>query len=227
MNDFSIFNTPHLIVLLLTVSVSVIFVVIGRKYHSAHTVLAWILIVLIIITTIASVVDKYVYGYLSIENSLPMQLCDWVIIFVLITFITKSIYSYEVAYFWGLGGTLQALITPDITVNFPSYAFIIFFLNHSSIIISIVYFTFVFRLRPYPSSIKRTFIWAQVYFVCAFTVNLVLGTNYGFIMEKPVKASLIDYLGAWPYYLISLEIIALISFFIYYLPFYIKDRFSR
>lgn len=227
MNDFTIFNTPHLVVLVSTVLVSLAFVFVGRKYPSSQKLLSWTLVVLIVITTIAAAADKYVNGYLSIENHLPMHLCDWVIVFVLVTFITKSIYSYEVAYFWGLGGTLQALITPDIILNYPSRAFIIFFVNHSSIIISLIYFTFVFKLRPYLPSIKRTFIWSQVYFICAFTVNLILGTNYGFLMHKPGQGSVIDYLGPWPYYLISLEFLALLSFFIYYLPFWIKDKISR
>lgn len=227
MSDFTIFNTPHLVVLILTALISVAFVIIGRRYPTSQKTLSLILVVLIVVTTVAAAADKYVNGYLSIENHLPMHLCDWVIVFVLVTFITKSIYSYEVAYFWGLGGTLQALITPDIVLNYPSRAFIIFFVNHSSIIISIIYFTFVFRLRPYLPSIKRTFLWSQVYFVSAFTVNLILGTNYGFLMEKPGQGSLIDYLGPWPYYLISLEIMALISFFIYYSPFWIKDKFFR
>ena len=92
--------------------------------------------------------------------------------------------------------------------------------------ISLVYFTFVYKLRPYPVSIKRTFIWAQVYFIFALLVDIILGTDYGFIMHKPEQESIIDLLGPWPYYLISLEFLALISFFIYYLPFYIKDKFT-
>lgn len=227
MDNFYIFNTPHIVTIALTIFIAALFVLIGRRYPQAKNIISWTLIVMIVFSTVAGAADKYANGYLSIDNHLPMHLCDWVIAFVLVTFITKSIYSYEVAYFWGLGGTLQALITPDITLNYPSRAFIIFFINHSSIIISLVYFTFVYKLRPYPASIKRTFIWTQIYFVCAFTVNLILGTNYGFIMHKPGQGSLIDYLGPWPYYLISLEIIGLISFFIYYLPFFLKDRFTK
>jgi uncharacterized membrane protein YwaF len=42
-------------------------------------------------------------------------------------------------------------------------------------------------------------------------------------MEKPPTASLIDVLGPWPWYLLALEGIAFVIFFILYLPFAIKD----
>ena len=227
MNDFTLFNLPHIIVLILTVVFSFAFAYTARKFPSTEKPISWTLIIIIILTTSAFITDKYVNGYLSIKGDLPMQLCDWVIILVIITFITRSQYSYETAYFWAMGGTLQALITPDITVNFPSPGFIIFFANHASIIISIIYFTFAFRLRPYPVSIRRTFIWTQVYFISALLINIILGANYGFIMYKPEQGSILNFMGPWPYYLISLEILALISFFIYYLPFYINDKLSK
>ena len=227
MNRFEIFNTPHLIVLLLTVLISVLFVVIPKKfkYPPVKNTISLLLFISIVFSTLFAIIDKYINGYLYAPLNMPMQLCDWVMLFVLVTFITKSQYAYEITYFWGLGGTLQALITPDLAFNYPSWIFVIFFINHSTIIISIIYFTFVFGLRPYLVSIKRVFLWSQVFFFFAFITNVIFDTNYGFLMEKPIKASLFDYLGPWPLYLLSLEIVGLLSFFIYYLPFLIKDKY--
>ncbi|GAE48250.1 hypothetical protein JCM21738_5338 [Mesobacillus boroniphilus JCM 21738] len=44
-----------------------------------------------------------------------------------------------------------------------------------------------------------------------------------YISEKPVNPSLIDYLGPWPWYILSLEAIALGTFFILYLPFWLMN----
>ncbi len=229
MDRFEIFNLPHLAVLILTVLISILFVIIPKKFRNpfVKNSISILLFSTIIFSTLFALIDKSTNGYLFAPNNLPMHLCDWVMIFVLVTFITKSQFSYELTYFWGLGGTLQALLTPDLTINYPSWSFILFFINHAAIIISIIYFTFVFRLRPYPVSIKRVFVWAQIYFVSAFITNLIFNTNYGFLMEKPGQGSLLDFLGPWPFYLISLEIMALLSFIIYYLPFYIKDKISK
>ena len=41
------------------------------------------------------------------------------------------------------------------------------------------------RLRPYPMSIVRAFLWSEVYFVVALSVDLLTGVNYGFLLHKP------------------------------------------
>lgn len=227
MEQFQLFNTPHLIAIIITSVLSVIFPLMGKfGGHKTRILLVSILLGSLAFALIAAAVENYSNGYLSIAAVLPMHLSDWIIIFVFVAFITRNIYSFEVLYFWGMGGTLQAIITPELTINFPGLGFILFFINHSVIIICIIYLMVVYRLRPYPVSIKRVFIWSQVYFAAAFLVNLILGTNYGFLMEKPAQGTIIDFLGPWPVYLISLEILALLSFFIYYLPFYIYDRLA-
>jgi uncharacterized membrane protein YwaF len=41
---------------------------------------------------------------------------------------------------------------------------------------------------------------------------------------KPPTASIFDLLPPWPYYIIYIEIIAIITFLLLYLPFAIRDR---
>jgi len=66
-------------------------------------------------------------GWLHWGTSLPLQLCDWVLIACLVTLIRPNHLAAEIAYFWGLGGTLQAVLTPDMTQGFPSWRFLQFF----------------------------------------------------------------------------------------------------
>lgn len=61
----------------------------------------------------------------------------------------------------------------------------------------------------------------QIYALCAIPANYMLGANYGFLNAKPAHASLFDVLGAYPYYLGSLEIVAIVLFLVCSLPFYI------
>jgi len=56
-----------------------------------------------------------------------------------------------------------------------------------------------------------------------FPINRILGTNYLFINGKPTTTSLLDALPAWPYYIIYMEIIGLVIFFLLYLPFLLND----
>ncbi len=44
-----------------------------------------------------------------------------------------------------------------------------------------------------------------------------------YICHKPETASIIDFMGPWPWYIIPLEFVGIISFLIYYTPFAIRD----
>jgi uncharacterized membrane protein YwaF len=58
-------------------------------------------------------------------------------------------------------------------------------------------------------------------------VDWVLDSNYGYLRAKPAQASLYDYLGPWPWYLLSLEALAVALFLLCYAPFALLDRLRR
>jgi hypothetical integral membrane protein (TIGR02206 family) len=131
---------------------------------------------------------------------------------------------FEVAYFWGIGGTLQALITPNLRYGFPDLRFVSFFVAHSVIIIGIIFLMLVHKYRPRPSSILRTFAWTELYFVVVFTFDLLSGVNYGFLLHKPEAFSLLSFLSDWrPLYLVQFHLLAWVFFVVLYLPFALYD----
>ena len=80
------------------------------------------------------------------------------------------------------------------------------------------------RLRPYPFSIVRVFLWSELYFICALIVDLLTDVNYGFLLHKPEAFSLLSYLSnSWPIYLLQMHGLALVFFSVLYLPFALYD----
>jgi hypothetical integral membrane protein (TIGR02206 family) len=79
------------------------------------------------------------WGDLTWEATLPMQMCDWAMVVIIVTLLTRNHRWFEVAYFWGIGGTLQAVLTPNLRYGFPDLRFMSFFVAHSGIIISVVF----------------------------------------------------------------------------------------
>jgi len=59
-------------------------------------------------------------GKFTAADAMPMQLCDWAMFAVIAALVTRRRGVYELAYFWGLAGTLQAILTPNLRDGFPS-----------------------------------------------------------------------------------------------------------
>jgi hypothetical integral membrane protein (TIGR02206 family) len=60
----------------------------------------------------------------------------------------------------------------------------------------------------------------NLYAVCIFFTNKAIGSNYLYIMKKPGNFSILNMLGSWPWYLISMELVMILSFYILYSPFW-------
>ena len=162
-------------------------------------------------------------GSWSLEYSLPLQLCDVATLLAGFMLLRSHYPTFEIVYFWGLGGSLQALLTPDLAYPFPHVIFFNFFLGHGAILTAIFFTILVKGYRPTLKSIGRTFVFTNLYMVFVAIINVLTHGNYMFICSKPESASIIDWLGPWPWYIFSLEGVALVIFFLCYLPHGIRD----
>jgi len=158
----------------------------------------------------------------SWDNLLPCHLCDVAAITAGFALITKRPLLCALTYFWGLAATIQGLLTPAITVGFPAPPFVMFFVHHFAVVIAALYLPIVDGWRPKMPVWKsplEVFGWSIVYLIFAMTVNRLLGSNFAFASHPPTNPSLIDHLGPWPWYLFSMQGIALVFFFLLALPF--------
>jgi len=160
--------------------------------------------------------------------SLPLHLCGMGIVLAAFLVINRNYILYELVYFWGLGGAIQALLTPDIgAYGFPHYRFFQFFFSHGTLIFASLYMTWIGGMRPTHHSIWKVMGITNIYLVIIAGFNYVTGGNYLFICHKPVSGSIIDVLGPWPWYILSLEVVAVISFYVYYSPFALTDLIRK
>ena len=121
------------------------------------------------------------------QDALPMHLCDWASCAVIIALVWRGQLAYELAYLWGLAGTFQAVLTPDLAQTFPNPFFIGFFVDHCGIIVSVLFMTWGLGMRPRPGSVLRVWGWTQGYVVCVpRLVDWLTRTNYGYLAAKPV-----------------------------------------
>jgi hypothetical integral membrane protein (TIGR02206 family) len=159
------------------------------------------------------------------RQALPFQLCDWAMVTIIVALFTERRSWIELSYFWGIAGTFNAILTPNLEVGFPDIRFISFFVGHCGIVSGVIYLMIVRRFRPTPGSVWRTLAWSQVYLVATVLVDYLTGVNYGFLLHKPEAASILDYLSNTRWlYIVELEGLALLFFALLYLPFALLRR---
>jgi hypothetical integral membrane protein (TIGR02206 family) len=218
-SEFHTFDNQHLITLAAIAAISAIVVWAARK--SGVLGRAWIgrlLAFLLLAYSVGFYLEEAIRHELTWQYSLPLELCDLVLIACIVSLLWPNRLTAEIAYFWGLGGVLQASITPDITQGFPSWQYFLFFFNHGVTLISIAFLISDRRFRAQKRSILRMMIALNVYGLVVGAVDAVTGWNYGYLRQKPGMPSLIDFMGPWPWYLVSLEVTGLIVFLLLYLP---------
>lgn len=164
------------------------------------------------------------WGHWDLQTMLPLNTCSILIWLSGFMLIFRNYTIYEFAYFMGIGGAFQYLMTPDLGIyGFPHIRFFQALLSHGILLISAIYMTVVEGYRPTWKSFWRVAVCMNIYMAIVYPINILLGSNYLMINMKPATASLLDLLPDWPIYIIYMEALGLLTFLLLYLPFMIKD----
>lgn len=148
---------------------------------------------------------------LSAQHDLPLQLCDWAGVAILLALVARSQTAFEVAYCWGLAGTFQGLLSPAIEVDSSLRTWIFF--GFHALIPAIVLWLLLLGLRPTWSSWRRVALWSEIYFATAIAANYFVGGNYGFLSHRPPTRSPLDHFpDPWLPYVLTLNAFALVVF---------------
>src|SRR5437762_10797547 len=228
--QFQLYGWPHLTVIFLTIVLPFGLASIVRRTKSQRIekVIIGALSAVLILNYVVYLVFVRSRGVVDWRHMLPMQMCDWGMVVVIVAMWSGNRRWFEVAYFWGIGGTLQAVLTPILRYGFPDWRFISFFTSHSGIIIGVVFLMLTRKYRPYPMSIVRTFIWSEIYFIITLVADELTGFNYGFLLHKPEAFSILSFLSDLrPLYLLEMHGVALLFFLGLYAPFAVVDFIRR
>jgi hypothetical integral membrane protein (TIGR02206 family) len=223
---FTPFGPSHLTVIFLTILLPFLLAALVHRTRSPvlERSVRFTISALLLINYAAYLIVARHFGATTWTKVLPMQLCDWAMFVIIVALWTGNRRWLEVAYFWGIGGTLQAILTPNLQFGFPDLRFISFFVAHSGIIIGLVFLMLIYGFRPQFAGVLRIFAWTELYFVVASVTDLLTGENYGFLLHRPQAFSLLSYLSdSHLLYLIQFHLLAWIFFFVLYAPFALFD----
>lgn len=227
MPPFHLFGLSHCLTLLTIAALAAILIILHKRSNSGtQRKLEITLAICCLLSYPFQLLSAWIGGYnLSMETKVPLHLCDLAAIIGGISILKKSQKLFGLTYFWGLAGTLQGLLTPNIVYGFPSLQFLNFFWNHGFIVITAVFIPLALTWRARRKAIWFVFGMTQVYVAGAMCANALLGTNYGFLHHKPETTSVLDYFPDWPWYILILEFVCLTLFFLLYLP--VQERKNK
>tara|TARA_B100000315_G_C14593817_1_gene597502 strand:+ start:2826 stop:3557 length:732 start_codon:yes stop_codon:yes gene_type:complete len=227
-NQFQLYGTPHVVSLLLFTILVIWLPLYARKLSpKVQDRIGAILGITVMLSYLSWPILEMIGGSFQKELHLPFHLCRFANLALPIVMLNKNYRMYEILFFWGLSGMLQGVLTPDIKEAFPHYHFIRFWLSHQLMIVALIYATVVYKMVPTLKSLWRGFIALNLFLLITIPVNLILDANYFWICGKPPSASLLDYMGPWPWYILTGEFVALAHFSLAYLPVHIWQKFKK
>ena len=154
-----------------------------------------------------------------LAQSLPLQLCDVAIFVAAAALWTRRPLLVEVTYFWGLAGTIQALLTPDLPQHFPSYPYFQYYIAHGGVVASALILVVGLRIHPRPWAVAKVAGLTLAYAAFVGLVDAVTGADYMYLRAKPPSATPLDLLGPWPWYIGGATLIAVALFAVLDAPF--------
>jgi hypothetical integral membrane protein (TIGR02206 family) len=215
--------TEHLLTLALIALVIVSLVAAARLRPGPWTVFACrVLAVVILANEAAWWVWLGAHHTWSVGYALPFQLCDVAGLVSAAALWSRQPLLVELTYFWGLAGTANGLITPDISDHFPSFGFMQYFIAHGTIVAAALLLVAGLRIAPRRGAVLRVFGLTVGLLVLDAGVNLVTGGNYLYLRHTPGVHNLLDVFGPWPWYIVGAAGVALAAFLVLDLPFAIN-----
>ncbi|WP_161781188.1 TIGR02206 family membrane protein [Metabacillus indicus] len=221
-NPFSLFSPAHL------AGLGFLLLLLAGMYAMRHTLLQkeWNLGFRLLLAGTGVLFEAAYHIWLlwngtwKAAYTLPLELCSMSLFLCIILLITKNRRIFEIVYFIGIAGAGLALLTPELNYSFPHLRYFHFFLTHSVIMMTCFFFVWTEGYQVTFKSVFKTMGFLNIAAVCIFFVNRALGGNYMFLSQKPVNPTPIDFLGPYPWYLLSLEAVAFCLFVLLVLPFY-------
>jgi hypothetical integral membrane protein (TIGR02206 family) len=197
----------------------------ARLRPGAWTVQAGRILAVVIVTNEAAWwVWAGAHHSLAVSYALPLQLCDVAAVVSAVALWSRQPLFVELTYFWGLAGTANGLVTPDISDHFPSFAFLQYFIAHGTIVAAALFLVVGLRIAPRSWAVLRVFALTLGLLVFDAGVNLLTDGNYLYLRHTPGVHSLLDLFGPWPWYIVGAAVLALAFFAILDLPFAINRR---
>jgi hypothetical integral membrane protein (TIGR02206 family) len=185
----------------------------------------------------------FAIGAWTVGNCLHLHMCSLALLFLPVLYFSRDGFPrqvlFELLFFFGLAGAMQALFTPDIGMHgFPEFKYFNYFFSHGTIVLGLVYAAVLYRFELTWKSWIRITVGTIGMCLVMFGVNRLFLLippyevgNYFIMGYPPPTGSVIDVFanifGPAPRYLVGLSGMGLVLLGILYLPYPIRRMIRR
>jgi len=153
-------------------------------------------------------------GDWRLKTNLPLQLCAMSELIAIFMLLTRSQFLYELLLCWS-AGAIHAFITPELTHGYGAIENTAYVVSHGGVILTALFANWSLGFTPRKNSWLKIFLYTQLTLPVIGGINYLTGANYMFLSEPPAAKNPMI-IGKWPWYIVSLEVIVLVHFFLFY-----------
>ncbi len=212
---FRFMGPPHVAVLLGTAATAAALVWAGRRVGAGRFSLAVRVAIaaVLLVTELTSYALSAAWGGWPhlLSESLPLHLCGVAVYLTAAVMLTRCQWVFEVALYWGVIGTVQALLTPSVTESWRRVEFWLYFLRHGLIVVGVLFAWLALGRRPRRRSAWWVWLGTNGWLIIVAGLNFVVDGNYMFLRKAPDVSSPLAKMP-WPWYILIADGLMLVGF---------------
>ncbi len=185
--------------------------------NTQRQVVVYLLVILTLGQEIINDSTLMFQGLWNFSADLPLHMCRFSLILTSWALISKKQEAFELAFFWGIAGGSQAILTPDLTGIWNPLGIFVFFFSHSMVILNVIWMIAVEGMRLRKDSLLNTIILTNGFAFIMSIFNSLIGGNYWFLSIKPLSNSPF-LIGEWSFYIVGIQLSGIILMGLIYLP---------
>lgn len=219
-STFDAYTIEHFGPILLAGLICFTLIYLANKYLSERevTLTGTVLAMVPFICVMGRMIYVVSQGMFDPKEDLPFYLCRFMALILPFVFYTRNRFFLGIMYFWVLAGTVNAVITPDLKQGPWHWEYNLYWIYHLMLIVTILYGVFVYQLKITWKDYRNAVIATIIFTIFSGLINIMLKANYNYLSSKPEVASILDHMGPWPWYILSVYALMFFLFFLALLP---------
>jgi hypothetical integral membrane protein (TIGR02206 family) len=146
----------------------------------------------------------------DITKDIPLHMCNFLPFILVWVYATKNRTVWAIVFFWIILGVSQANFTPSVEFSLFHNDAIRYWMVHLNLVLLGLYPAIVWKWDLELKDVGKSFIALNVIAGVIYFLNLILDSNYLYVMDKPPGTTFFSLLPEWPAYILVLEAIIII-----------------